>query len=49
MICTDKEIATIETDLWKIGIINVDQQESRCKYNATLRRICATIVVVEKQ
>jgi hypothetical protein len=49
MICTDKEIVIIGTDLLNIGIINVDQLHSQCTYDATMRRLSATIVVVEKQ
>ena len=48
MICTNKEIVIIVTDLLNIGIINLDQQDSHCTYNATLRSVRATIVAVEK-
>jgi hypothetical protein len=47
MICTDKEIAIIGTDL-NIGITNIDHQNRQYTYNATQRRVLATIVVMEK-
>jgi len=47
MICTDKEIVIIGTDL-NIGITNIDHQNRQYTYNATLRRVLATIVVMEK-
>jgi len=47
VVCIPLHILAIISHLH--GHPNKREQERQCTYNVTLRRVCATIVVVEKQ